>query len=102
MAGVPIEVQHQEAPMASVPLQRRDGETTKPELAQPLAPSAPATPEKEPPSESISEPPSTEEIYRLIREAAYFKAEARGFAPGVEWQDWLDAEQEVRQRLQIS
>jgi hypothetical protein len=27
-----------------------------------------------------------------IREAAYFKAEARGFAPGHELEDWLAAE----------
>jgi hypothetical protein len=42
---------------------------------------------------------STEEIYRLIREAAYRKAEARNFAPGVELQDWLEAEKEVFARL---
>jgi hypothetical protein len=31
----------------------------------------------------------------LIREAAYCKAEARGFAPGHELDDWLEAEREV-------
>jgi Protein of unknown function (DUF2934) len=45
---------------------------------------------------------SSDEIYRLIEETAYFKAEARRFAPGVELQDWLDAEKEVKQRLQVS
>jgi hypothetical protein len=30
-----------------------------------------------------------------IREAAYCRAERRGFAPGHELEDWLDAEQEV-------
>jgi hypothetical protein len=29
---------------------------------------------------------------RRIREAAYFKAERRGFAPGHELEDWLAAE----------
>lgn len=48
---------------------------------------------------SASAGPSTEEIYRMIREAAYLKAEARNFAPGVELQDWLDAEKEVLERL---
>ena len=43
--------------------------------------------------------PSSEQIYRLIQEAAYLKAEARKFAPGVELQDWLDAEKEVMERL---
>jgi hypothetical protein len=32
---------------------------------------------------------------RRIREAAYFKAEKRGFAPGKELDDWLEAEAEV-------
>jgi Protein of unknown function (DUF2934) len=43
--------------------------------------------------------PSAEEIYRMIREAAYLKAEARNFAPGVEMNDWLEAEKEVLERL---
>lgn len=30
-----------------------------------------------------------------IAQAAYYKAEQRGFAPGYEMQDWLDAEREV-------
>jgi len=42
---------------------------------------------------------SPEEVYRLIQESAYFKAKARGFAPGHEVQDWIEAEQEVRRRL---
>ena len=52
-----------------------------------------------------SQPPSlagelsAEEIYRLIREAAYLKAEARNFAPGVELEDWLQAEKEVWEKL---
>lgn len=41
-----------------------------------------------------------EEVYRLIQETAYYKAKARGFAPGGEVQDWIDAEQEVRMRLE--
>jgi hypothetical protein len=36
-----------------------------------------------------------EERKRRIREAAYFKAERRGFTPGHELDDWLEAEQEV-------
>ncbi len=42
---------------------------------------------------------SPEEVYRLIQESAYFKAKERGFAPGHEVQDWIEAEAEVRQRL---
>jgi hypothetical protein len=42
---------------------------------------------------------SPEEVYRLIQETAYYKAKARGFAPGHEVQDWIEAESEVRMRL---
>jgi len=34
-----------------------------------------------------------------IAEAAYFRSERRGFAPGYELEDWLAAEEEVDQRL---
>lgn len=30
-------------------------------------------------------------------ERAYYKSEARGFAPGHEWEDWLAAEAEILQ-----
>ena len=43
---------------------------------------------------------SPEEVYRLIQELAYFKAKERGFQPGHEVQDWIEAEAEVRSRLQ--
>ncbi|HEX7055421.1 MAG TPA: DUF2934 domain-containing protein [Burkholderiales bacterium] len=36
----------------------------------------------------------------MIQETAYFKAKARNFAPGHEVQDWIEAEAEVRQRLE--
>lgn len=35
------------------------------------------------------------EIDERIAERAYYKAESRGFAPGFELQDWLEAEQEL-------
>jgi hypothetical protein len=35
----------------------------------------------------------------LIAQAAYFRAERRGFAPGHETEDWLAAEAEVDARL---
>jgi hypothetical protein len=35
----------------------------------------------------------------MIREAAYFKAEKRGFAPGHELDDWLEAEEEIDKKL---
>ncbi len=40
-----------------------------------------------------------EDRHASIAEAAYFRAEHRGFAPGHELEDWLAAEEEVDQRL---
>lgn len=38
-------------------------------------------------------------IHQYISEAAYFKAEKRGFVPGHELQDWLEAEKEIKNSL---
>ena len=38
---------------------------------------------------------SAQERELLVARAAYFRAEKRGFAPGGELQDWVDAEAEV-------
>jgi hypothetical protein len=38
---------------------------------------------------------SPEERWKVIAVAAYHKAEKRGFAPGDELQDWVDAEKEI-------
>jgi len=35
----------------------------------------------------------------MIAWAAYVRAENRGFVPGAELDDWLDAEREVEDRL---
>jgi hypothetical protein len=40
-----------------------------------------------------------EELRRQIAEAAYYRAQRRGFAPGREEQDWIEAEAEVMTRL---
>jgi hypothetical protein len=37
--------------------------------------------------------------YRMISEAAYLRAERRGFMPGAEIEDWLAAEREVDRLL---
>jgi hypothetical protein len=43
--------------------------------------------------------PSTAELYEMICEAAYYRAEKRGFTPGLEADDWVQAEAEVLERL---
>lgn len=53
--------------------------------------------------ESVAEqnPPVTaEERYRMIAEAAYFRAEKRGFAGGDIAEDWVQAEAEIDRMLQ--
>ena len=44
------------------------------------------------PAPSSPSPAGREE---MIRTAAYFRAQSRGFAPGYEWEDWLVAESAV-------
>jgi len=38
-------------------------------------------------------------LQRMIAEAAYYRAEKRGFAPGNDHLDWLEAEKEIRTRI---
>lgn len=42
---------------------------------------------------------SAEHRLTMIAEAAYFRAQSRGFAPGGELDDWLEAEWSVDERL---
>ena len=42
---------------------------------------------------------SAEEMRKLISEAAYYRAKQRGFEPGHELEDWVQAEAEVIRRL---
>ena len=54
------------------------------------------------PENSDNRPLSAAQIFALIQESAYYKAEARGFSPGYEEQDWLEAEAEIKARLGVS
>jgi hypothetical protein len=42
---------------------------------------------------------SPDEIRRLIAEAAYYRAMERGFEPGHELEDWIEAESQVMDRI---
>ena len=42
--------------------------------------------------------PSDARLQPQIAEAAYYRAERRGFAPGQEVEDWLAAEKEILER----
>ncbi len=51
-------------------------------------------------AEGVSaKPRSAAERESLIALAAYFRAERRGFVPGQELNDWLEAEQEIERQL---
>ena len=82
----------------------------KPAEAQPaakpaakVADKAPAKPRKKAAAGTtmVQKPsaPSLEERQRWVATAAYHKAEKRGFAPGYEVQDWLEAEAEIDQLI---
>lgn len=52
------------------------------------------------PAESVQTAPSTSSVadaarQQMISEAAYYRAQRRGFAPGREIDDWLAAEAEI-------
>jgi aspartate oxidase len=51
------------------------------------------------PQEARKPSPSDTDLQRWIAEAAYYRAESRGFHPGAEAQDWLAAETEILARL---
>jgi hypothetical protein len=70
----------------------------QPDAIAPGDPSASAAPPDTP--ASSPEPASLEAWHALVAEAAYLRAERRGFVGGSPEQDWLEAEQEVRSRLE--
>ena len=63
------------------------------------APRKPATERRKAPRSNLREAIADDELRQQIAETAYYKAEQRGFSPGYEERDWLEAEAEVMQRL---
>ena len=66
---------------------------------------APATPKPDsrpasmPAASGLRAQTSSEDTRRQIAEAAYFRAKERGFEPGHELEDWIEAESEVMGRI---
>lgn len=56
---------------------------------------------QEVPVQEMPRVPSEADLQRWIAEAAYYRAEQRGFQPGYEAEDWLAAEAEVTARLRV-
>ena len=62
----------------------------------PDAPAAPKTSPKRTQAVSVDQVMArSEEFTAMVAEAAYYRAEARGFAPGYEQDDWLAAEADI-------
>ena len=74
---------------------RRPLKSVPKQTSQPQEDSAP--PSEAPPEDPVIITP--EQRLQMIQETAYLKAEARGFAPDAEMDDWLAAEAEVDDRL---
>jgi hypothetical protein len=64
---------------------------------EPVQSSLPSRGAKSPDSNRVRVDDATR--YNLIARAAYLRAEKRGFAPGGEQQDWLEAEAEIDRLL---
>ena len=67
---------------------------TKSEAAKPQASKPPASFGADARAEVFAE-----EVRKLIAEAAYYRAKKRGFTPGHEVEDWVQAEAEVLRRI---
>lgn len=79
---------------------RRSVETSPPTESR--APSAPVRGKQPQGSKPASRARvSVDDRRAMIAEAAYLRAERRGFAPGHETEDWLAAEEEVDALLRI-
>ena len=83
---------------------RKPTSTSKPDNGA-AAPRKPTSEQRAVPlsgSSARAEEVSAEEIRQLIAEAAYYRAKERGFQPGHELEDWVQAESEVMQRVERS
>ena len=80
-------------------------ERPAPERQRRPRPPRPGRPNPQPPSPQASfgaharAEVSAEEVRKLIAEAAYYRAKKRGFTPGHEVEDWVQAEAEVLRRI---
>jgi len=61
----------------------------QPEIADPTQPSG---------AEQLQTRHILEDLHRDVAVAAYYRAESRGFAPGHELEDWIEAERRISAR----
>jgi len=70
-----------------------------PRKAAPVTPKPDIRSASMPAAGGLRAQPSSEDTRRQIAEAAYFRAKERGFEPGHELEDWIEAESEVMGRV---
>ena len=70
-----------------------------PRKAAPATPRPDSRPASMPAASGLRAQTSSEDTRRQIAEAAYFRAKERGFEPGHELEDWIEAESEVMGRI---
>jgi hypothetical protein len=91
--------------MADVNERRKTPRKTAPVTPQPdkkaAAPRKPTNAQRADPlsTSNIRADASPEEIRKLIAEVAYYRAMERGFEPGHELEDWIEAESAVMRRI---
>ena len=76
--------------------------SAKPPAIQSVRNSKVATRQRTVAPRTISRELAPEERQQLIAQAAYFIAERRGFVPGNELDDWLQAEAEIEARIRAA
>lgn len=52
--------------------------------------------------EVLSEQPDNADRNLMIAEAAYYRAEQRGFSPEQETEDWLEAEKQIEKMVRVA
>ena len=82
------------------PAPQKAPRTAKPaEQSKPAAAQSKPLPQKSSFSGNARADLSPDEVRKLVSEAAYYRAKQRGFTPGHEVEDWVQAEAEVMRRI---
>jgi hypothetical protein len=79
---------------------RKQSDPKKAEKIGPTEPVEPKPATKTEASPVTARSTSPDERRRMIAEAAYYRAQRRGFAPGGELEDWVHAEAEIDRLIQ--
>jgi hypothetical protein len=79
----------------TTPSRRPRGKSTIPPVAAPTTSATPGIIAEMAATTATERPLDPEAKWLMIAEAAYYRAEERGFEPGHELEDWLEAEARI-------